>query len=94
MQVLVLSYGGRGHGKSLWHSALTWCYLPWKAGPPSSYKGETKPREGQGVVPNSQSRCMICCASVKAVFLGHQGDFFLKQFIPGLVFPNCNVIVL
>lgn len=24
MQVLVLSYGGRGHGKSLWHSALTW----------------------------------------------------------------------
>ena len=26
--------------------------------------------------------------------LGHQGDFFLKQFIPGLVFPNRNVIVL
>lgn len=47
MQVLVLSYGGRGHGKSLCCSALTWSHLPWKAGPLSSYKGETKPRKGR-----------------------------------------------
>ena len=68
MQVLVLCYGGRGRGKSHCCSALTWSHLPWKAGPPSSYKGKTKPGEGQGLVPNSQSQCVMCCPPVKAVF--------------------------
>lgn len=78
MQVLVLSYGGRGHGKSLWHSALTWCHLPLEGRAPIVLQRRNKAQRRAGSGPKFPEPVRDMLRLCEGCFLRPSGRFLLK----------------